>query len=407
MPPSLIYKGDSQSLQDTWLEDWTPEHTAHFAASPNGWSCNVLGLNWLQTVFDRYTHCKAGNRRRLLIVDGHSSYVNMAFINECDRLRILLIILPPHTTHRIQPLDVLLFQPLATYYTNGLNDLLFNSLGIMSISKRAFFKVFWPAWQQAFSVENIESGFRRTGIWPCNSAIMLATLKIPEPPTTNKLIKTPVTCRTARRVQKIYTRAPTSALLAKIFEANLRLAAQHAIDLHMQNNLIEALKQEKKRRQQGKRLNLLGIDDNGPQFFSPSWVQAARDYQTSKDADEAERQQGILNRKVDAAAKKLQKEKEKEEKAENAAVRRQLQVETAAQKAAKKLALQQAKQTAAALKKQQLATEKLLKIPKKAGKQRKTQAQIVNSDATAPEAEVVISGTSRTRTIHRPKRYVH
>ena len=91
------------------------------------------------------------------------------------------------------------------------------------------FKVFWPAWQQAFSVENIESGFRKTGIWPCNSAIILATLKIPEPPTTDQLIKTPTTCRTARRVQKIYTRAPTSVLLAKIFEANLRLAVQHAV----------------------------------------------------------------------------------------------------------------------------------------------------------------------------------
>ena len=61
LPPSLIYKGESRSLQDTWLEDWTPKHTAHFAASPNGWSCNALGLNWLQQIFDRYTSHKSGN----------------------------------------------------------------------------------------------------------------------------------------------------------------------------------------------------------------------------------------------------------------------------------------------------------------------------------------------------------
>ena len=135
LPPSLVYKGDSSSLQDTWLEDWTPEHTVHFAATPNGWSCNALGLNWLQTVFEKYTGRKVGNRRRLLIVDGHSSHMNMAFIELCDQLRIILAILPPHFTHQLQPLDVSLFRPLATYYTNGLNDLLLSSLGLVSISK--------------------------------------------------------------------------------------------------------------------------------------------------------------------------------------------------------------------------------------------------------------------------------
>ena len=86
-------------------------------------------------------------------------------------------------------------------------------------------------------------------------------------------------------------------------------------------------------------------------------------------------------------------------------MRRQLQAEAAAQKVAEKLALQEVKQAAAALKRQQLATEKMSKTPKKAQKQRKTQAQIVNNHAAAPEPEVVISGTSRTRTIYRPRRY--
>ena len=47
LPPSLIYKGDSKSLQDTWLENWIPDRTCHFASTPNGWSCNALGLDWL------------------------------------------------------------------------------------------------------------------------------------------------------------------------------------------------------------------------------------------------------------------------------------------------------------------------------------------------------------------------
>ena len=62
----------------------------------------------------------------------------MKFINLYDLYRILLLILPPHSIHRLQPLDVSLFTPLANYYTQGLNQLLSNNLNIISISKRAF-----------------------------------------------------------------------------------------------------------------------------------------------------------------------------------------------------------------------------------------------------------------------------
>jgi hypothetical protein len=74
-------------------------------------------LYWLEYIFDRHTKAKAGNYRRLFIVDGHNSHVNMRFINYCDQYRILLAILPPHSTHRLQLLDVSLFGPLAQYYT--------------------------------------------------------------------------------------------------------------------------------------------------------------------------------------------------------------------------------------------------------------------------------------------------
>ena len=124
LPPALTYKGDSGALQDTWIEDWVSKDEAFFVVSSKGWSCDAIGLNWLKQVFERYTAPKTKGRRRLLIVDGHSSYVNMKFINLCDQLRILLLVLPSHSTHRLQPLDVSLFASLASYYTDGLNQLL-------------------------------------------------------------------------------------------------------------------------------------------------------------------------------------------------------------------------------------------------------------------------------------------
>ena len=104
----IIYKGESHDITDTWLEDFGEEDEAWFACTENGWSCDKVGLLWLKQLFDRYTKAP-GVRRRLLLVDSHSSYVNMAFVELADSLRILLLILPPHTIHRLQPLDISLF----------------------------------------------------------------------------------------------------------------------------------------------------------------------------------------------------------------------------------------------------------------------------------------------------------
>jgi hypothetical protein len=76
-----------------------------------------MGLSWLKNIFERHTKPASPRARCLLLVDGHSSHVNMAFIDFADKHWIIVMILPPHTTHRLQPLDVGLFQPLSTAYS--------------------------------------------------------------------------------------------------------------------------------------------------------------------------------------------------------------------------------------------------------------------------------------------------
>lgn len=89
LPPALIYKSESGEIVDTWLNNFNHgKHEAYFAASDKGWSNESIGLHWLEHVFDRHTKAKAQRDRRLLIVDGHNSHLNMKFINYADRNRI-------------------------------------------------------------------------------------------------------------------------------------------------------------------------------------------------------------------------------------------------------------------------------------------------------------------------------
>jgi hypothetical protein len=115
---ALIYKGESHDLQDSWVDQIEDSDEAYFTASANRWTCDSLGLQWLQKVFNPATKAKAGRGWRLLIVDRHSSHVNMNFINYTFLNRIIVHILPSHTTHRLQPLDIGFFGPLSTAYSN-------------------------------------------------------------------------------------------------------------------------------------------------------------------------------------------------------------------------------------------------------------------------------------------------
>lgn len=97
IPPLLIYKGESGNLMSLWVDDVTTNSKAHFTTSSNGWSNNAIGLVWLKQVFEYYTKPPRTIQKRLLIIDRHSSHVNMAFIEWADSHGIILLILPPHT----------------------------------------------------------------------------------------------------------------------------------------------------------------------------------------------------------------------------------------------------------------------------------------------------------------------
>ena len=285
LPPSLIYKSESGSLQDTWLEDWNLEETAYFSATTNGWSCSELGFDWLNKVFDRYTRDKARLRRRLLIVDGHSSHVNWKFIERCDVLRILVLVLPPHSTHRLQPLDISLFSPLATAYTNGLNKLMFDSLNMINMSKRTFWSLFYPAWLISFTSKNIVSGFEKAGIFPYNprkTLDIIAKLKPSIQSDISNILKTPLTSLDTRRINHACQLTPTPSKIPTLLHAIYKLITIHELNTHKIQRFQTTFRRDKKKKKQDIHLNLIDKKDKGFQFFNPNKIIAARDFQKIK-----------------------------------------------------------------------------------------------------------------------------
>jgi hypothetical protein len=74
--------------------------------------------------------------------------------------------MPAHSSHLLQPLDIGCFGPLKRSY-GGLIEAK-QCLGFHHINKHDFLQAYPTARSKVFSIQNIQSGFRVTGILPFN-----------------------------------------------------------------------------------------------------------------------------------------------------------------------------------------------------------------------------------------------
>lgn len=81
--------------------------------------------------------------------------------------------MPPHSTQTLQPLDVVCFKPLSSYYSNELDNHLQESQGLFPPSKADFLSLFWPAWVYTFTGSLVKQAFTATGVSPLNADVIL------------------------------------------------------------------------------------------------------------------------------------------------------------------------------------------------------------------------------------------
>jgi hypothetical protein len=90
--------------------------------SYNGWTDNAIGLEWFLKCFLPESKARLYKEYRMMVFDGHASHISSEVIRACVANKVILLCLPPHTTHLLQPLDIGLFAPLSVYYKNDIRD---------------------------------------------------------------------------------------------------------------------------------------------------------------------------------------------------------------------------------------------------------------------------------------------
>ena len=88
----------------------------------------------------------------------------MPFFEEMKKNNIHVMAIPSHTSYIVQAMDS---TPYVLHTISTLVDWNFNHSG-NSLGKGDFFRVMWPTWSHAMTLANIQSGFKKTGIYPVN-----------------------------------------------------------------------------------------------------------------------------------------------------------------------------------------------------------------------------------------------
>jgi len=160
IPPFVIF--DRQTLNPQLTKGEVPGTS--YGLSANGWIDRKLFCDWM---FEHFLAYAPPARPLLLLLDGHSSHYCPEVIKACAMEEIIILALPPNTTHIIQPLDRGCFSPLKNQWKKTVQSYVAKSHG-KAVMRYEFSALFAEAWYSAMTAKNIQAGFKISGIFPFN-----------------------------------------------------------------------------------------------------------------------------------------------------------------------------------------------------------------------------------------------
>ena len=129
----------------------------------------LLGETWIKK-FDAATTSVASDGPRLLHIDGHCSHVSIPLLEYVVAANIIVFGFPPHTTHLLQGLDVVLFSPFKHAFAKCAAEHLSNTG--RDVDKCDFLQVLHCAVEDSFTKDNILTAWRKTGLRPVDPSVI-------------------------------------------------------------------------------------------------------------------------------------------------------------------------------------------------------------------------------------------
>lgn len=164
VPPMIIFPRKNMNLQ---LMKGAPAGSVG-VCHPSGWIQTHLFTQWFLHFMEKTKPSESSPV--LLILDGHYSHTkNLEIVDLARANHVSIISLPPHCTHKIQPLDRSFMSPLKAYYSEEIRMWLRNNARALSVYDIT--ELFGNAYRKCQTGEIAANGFKVSGIYPFNRHI--------------------------------------------------------------------------------------------------------------------------------------------------------------------------------------------------------------------------------------------
>ncbi|XP_035700290.1 histone-lysine N-methyltransferase, H3 lysine-79 specific-like [Branchiostoma floridae] len=160
VPPMIIY---NKAFPGGKYTEGGPAN-ALYAYSDSGFIDDELFERWFKLSFLK--HCTS-DRPVILILDQHYSHITLRVLEDAIQNDVIILGLPPHTTHFLQPLDVSVFAPLKKKWAMTL-EVMQAANTSFHVTKRNFANIFSSVYDNAINPAIIKTSFAKTGIYPFN-----------------------------------------------------------------------------------------------------------------------------------------------------------------------------------------------------------------------------------------------
>ena len=137
--------------------------------SDSGWSNSEIFRRYLSDHFLKFAPARDG-QYILLLLDGHKSHVSIGLVEWAKSHNIILFILPAHTSHILQPMDVGCYGPFQRMYNAECHK--FTRQSSCTITRYDICELASKIYSRALSSENLQSAFKKAGIFPFNPSVI-------------------------------------------------------------------------------------------------------------------------------------------------------------------------------------------------------------------------------------------
>ena len=155
LPPLVVFA--AEHVYDKWMENGPKD--ALYTCTPRGYMQGLNFESWFLKVFVEYV--KNYEKPVVVIYDGHGSHITYVTMAAARDNNIIVVCLPAHTSHAMQPLDVAVFKSVKVTWKQILKAFYHNTSNNKKVDKSKFASLLSKLWP-TLNPAHITNGFKES-----------------------------------------------------------------------------------------------------------------------------------------------------------------------------------------------------------------------------------------------------